>query len=167
MASLPEAKRQEASDLNHALDRGHLTRDDFVAQIKGLTGRQPQEVEKLLDGEAYKNTELLDCIAELKKDYLIGLLSNVSTSWITDSFLTEDEQKLFDAFVFSYQVGATKPEPKMFEAIAEKLGTSLDCCVLVDDVERYCTAAEDLGMKAVWYRDLPQMKEELNRLLQH
>jgi HAD superfamily hydrolase (TIGR01509 family) len=146
LATLPVEQRNKASDLNHAYE--------------------PQEVEHLSDKEIYKNTDLLNCIGELKKDYMIGLLSNISTNWITDCFLDETEQELFDAFVFSYEIGATKPEPIMFETIAEKLGVSMDSIVMIDDTERYCTAAIELGMKAIWYQDFQQMKTELNKILQ-
>jgi HAD superfamily hydrolase (TIGR01509 family) len=166
MATLPVEQRNKASDLNHAYDRGDLTRDDFLRELKELSGREPQEVEHLSDKEIYKNTDLLNCIGELKKDYMIGLLSNISTNWITDCFLDETEQELFDAFVFSYEIGATKPEPIMFETIAEKLGVSMDSIVMIDDTERYCTAAIELGMKAIWYQDFQQMKTELNKILQ-
>src|SRR5947209_16125494 len=75
--SLPEDEREPARELNRAYDRGMLARTDFLREIKQVTGRQPHEVEKLLDDEIYKNTELLDYVRELKKDYKVGLLSNV------------------------------------------------------------------------------------------
>ncbi len=108
---------------------------------------------------------MLDYISELKKDYKIGLLSNVANSWITDSLLTKEEQALFDSMIFSYQVGMTKPDPRIFILACQRLGVSTHEAVMVDDIERYCSAAKAEGLQAIPYHNLHQLKEQLEKLL--
>lgn len=165
VATLPEDQRAPAGDFNRAYDSGQLSRQKFLQDIEGLTGRQPSEVENLLSEETYKNVELLNFIAELKKQYKIGLLSNIATNWITEQFLTTEEQQLFDVMVFSHHIGASKPDAKMFETIAGRLDLPLENCVMIDDSERYCSAAADLGMQGIYYQDLTQLKQDLERIL--
>ena len=162
-----DADIDKARELNHQYDSGQLTIDEFLDQVEEATGQRPVEIEKLLDNETTKNTVLLDYIRELKNDYKIGLLSNIATDWITETFLSADEQKLFDAFVFSHDAGTTKPDPKIYNLICEKLEVSADQAIFIDDVKDYCQAAESLGMRAVHYQDFKQMKNEIQGLLDH
>ena len=163
--SLPEEQRQPCSDLNHAYDRGMITRQDFMEQVEELTGRRPHYIDDELASATTKNLLLLGYIKELSEDYQIGLLSNVGTNWIRDHFLTDEEQAFFDAMAFSYDIKYTKPDPRAFEIIAERLHTPVEQCVMIDDIDRYCEAARDTGMQAVHYRDFAQLKRELTALL--
>lgn len=166
--SLPESvDREPARQLNRAYDAGIIDRETFLRQVKEVTGSEPRQVETMLAGEVAKNTPLLDYIRELKKGYKIGLLSNVATPWITDSFLTASEQELFDAMVFSYEVGMTKPDPRIFLLACERLRVAPKEAVLVDDIDRYCEAARAEGLQAVVYQDVMQLKRELGEILSH
>lgn len=165
VAALPAAQRQRASDLNRAYGAAFIDKTEFLKSIKDLTGKKPTDIDKLLDEEAYKNTELLEYIAALKPNYKISLLSNVASSWVRDKFLTPEERALFDDFLFSYEVRMAKPDPRIFRLAAERLGVLPAECVLVDDVESYCAVARELGMSIVLYKNFPQTKAELNKLL--
>ncbi len=165
VATLPEDQRQSASDLNRSYGGAHIDKTEFLNSIQKLTGRQPQDIDEVLDNETSKNTELLNFIKTLKPQYKIGLLSNVASNWIRESFLTIDEQKLFDDFVFSYEVRMTKPDPRIFALAAERLGVLPEECVLVDDVDYYCGVARDQGMKTICYKDFQQAKNALHSQL--
>lgn len=165
-ASLPEGPAlEEAHRLNHDYDAGKISRETFLQELHKATGHEPREVELLLDNEINKNMRLLEYIAELKKDYKIGLLSNVATNWIRDQFLNSREQSFFDAMVFSFEMGTTKPDPDIFMAMCEKLGVKPEEVVLVDDIDRYCAAARALGMHAVVYESFNQLHRELENIL--
>ncbi|MEK7594172.1 MAG: HAD-IA family hydrolase [Patescibacteria group bacterium] len=165
VATLPEQQRRPASDLNHAFDAGHITKAEFFQSVEELTGNPPQGTDEILYGEAHKNTDLLELIAQLKPNYRIGLLSNVASNWPRDQFLTADERALFDDFILSYEVHMAKPDPRIFALAAERLGVSPEECVLIDDVDYYCGVAKDQGMHAICYTDFQQTKLELEKLL--
>lgn len=165
VTTLPEAQHEPASELNRAYGRAQLSKAEFVRAIEELTGKQPDDIDQLLDNEMTKNTELLELIGTLKPKYKIGLLSNVGSNWIRERFLTPDEQKLFDDFTFSYEVGMAKPDPRVFEVAAERLGVTPEASVLVDDVEYYGDIARAVGMQFVLYQNFTQAKAELLKLL--
>jgi len=162
---LPEDQQPEASDLNHQYCRGIITKDDFLAAVTELTGRDAAFTRELVDNEDSKNYRLLEYIRELKQQYKIGLLSNVATPWITDTFLTAEEQALFDTFVFSYEVRLTKPDRRIFQLAAERLDVQTGECVFVDDIARYAQAARDAGMQAVAYENFPQTQADIIKIL--
>ena len=165
VATLPEAKRREASELNRQYGAAYLSKSDFLSALKSLTGMLPQDIDELLGHEITKNDALLEYIATLNKTYKIGLLSNVGNNWIRSNFLNAEEQLLFDEYILSYEVRVAKPDPQIFELAAERLGVKTSECIMVDDVEYFCGIADSLGMKSVIYHDFVQTKAQIDELL--
>jgi putative hydrolase of the HAD superfamily len=52
----------------------------------------------------------------------------------------------FDVVVLSDQVGLRKPDPRIFELTAERLGLPAAECVFADDTEDNLPPAQELGM---------------------
>ena len=73
--------------------------------------------------------------------------------------------EIFSVVVDSAFVGSRKPEPKIYEITLERLGVAAQGALLVDDVEHNCTAARDLGMRAVRFRDTDQAIAEIEAQL--
>lgn len=164
--SLPEnVDLSAANQIYQAYTVGIITRSEFVEQLKEIGG-QVTIGAGASQGEIVKNTKLLEYIKQLKKDYKICLLSNIATPWITDSFLTDEEQSLFDAMILSFEVGITKPDPRIFLLSCERLRVGMHEAVLVDDNEAYCEAARREGLETVVYKDFKQMKANLEQLLE-
>lgn len=165
VTSLPLHQQTEASALNRVYDAGHLSRAEFGRAMQELTGKQPRYVEDLLGDGLLKNTELLAFIKELKQSYKIALLSNIGTNWVLEHFLTPEEQALFDVFVFSFEAGLAKPDGRIYRLASERLGEPPEACVMIDDVERNCQGAEDIGMESIVYQNLTQMRAEFRKKL--
>lgn len=163
--SLPTAMQPQASELNQQYCRGAITKQDFLESVAKLTGKSIEQIRQVIDNEHDKNNQLLAYIASLKPQYKIGLLSNVASNWIREHFLTAKEQALFDNMIFSYEVGLTKPDPRIFDLACQRLGVQPAEAVLIDDIERYCEAARKEGMQAIQYRDFKQVTIDLSHLL--
>ncbi|OGL34530.1 hypothetical protein A3F65_02715 [Candidatus Saccharibacteria bacterium RIFCSPHIGHO2_12_FULL_47_16b] len=166
-ATLPEGPvLEKAKELNHQYDAGLISLQDFVAAVHKITGRKPEPIEDIfVSPEPMKNTELLEYIKQLKPKYKIGIISNVGTNWIRDYFLTEEEQALFDDMVLSFEVGTTKPDPRIYEMAAERLGVKPEEVIFIDDLEPYCEAARGVGMQSIVYQDFVQLKTALQKIL--
>lgn len=165
-SQLPEGIKQKARALNHEYDEGKITYNEFVEGVSEVTGAGRTAVEQSLQTGTAKNKKLLDYTVDLKRrGFKIGLISNVATNWIEEEFLTDDEQRLFDTMVLSYKEGVTKPHPNIYKTALEKLGVEPGQAVFIDDIDRYCEAAREQGMKAIIYKDFEQMKRELESLL--
>jgi HAD superfamily hydrolase (TIGR01509 family) len=63
----------------------------------------------------------------------------------------------------SCETGVRKPDPRAFLGAATALGVSPDACIFVDDVERNCRAAREVGMDAIRFESAAQLREELAR----
>jgi HAD superfamily hydrolase (TIGR01509 family) len=165
--SLPAGEVVDSSrKLNHQYDAGKIGLEEFLSQVTKITGRDRLELERIFNHPSRaKNQELFEYIKELKPKYKIGMLSNIATNWVRESFLSHEEQELFDAMAFSYEIGATKPEPLTYETITKMLDVSFSESVFIDDQPRYCEAAGELGMQAIWYQEFGQMKKDLEAIL--
>ena len=119
----------------------------------------------LIDASGTKNAALLEYILELRGGYKTALLSNISAQGFWRRFNKEELDTYFDAVVPSEEAGFVKPEPDAYLITAEKLGVKPGECVMVDDRQICVAGAEAVGMQAVLYQSLPQLKTDLKRLL--
>ncbi len=162
VATLPEDQVEPARALNYQLDAAQITQEEFINKVQELTGRSPEGVSAIRQVHDRKNRPLLDYIRrELKPVYKIGLLSNVSTNWIREEFLSDDDLALFTDTLMSYEVRLIKPQPEIFLLAAERLEVPVSDCLLVDDSEVNCSGAKHVGMQAIVYRNLTDLKQAL------
>lgn len=155
---------EEAGDLNKQVDSGFINTNEFVSAIAKLAQVPEAEAAECLRQNPV-NDELFAYIrTELKPHYKLGILSNASENRLLKMFTPEDVA-LFDETVLSYQIGATKPDPKAYQAILDKLGCEASECVFIDDQERYVSAAESVGMRAIVYTSLEQLRTDLEKIL--
>jgi len=164
--SLPDGADVEAARQAHReYDAGFIDKSEVGERIKAATGKEFLELEDAQGGPV-KNAGLLTYISELHdRGMKLSILSNVGSNWIREQFLAPEERALFDDFVLSYEVGMLKPDERMFELAAERLEVAMDEVVMVDDKERYCTAAQETGMQAIQFDSLTQFKADLEKLL--
>jgi putative hydrolase of the HAD superfamily len=153
----------QATDLNRQVDAGLISYDDFVRGVADLAGVPYAEAKAQIENNV-PNEPLFDYIRKLKATYRIGFLSNAGGNWLNELF-SREQVELFDAVAISFETGHVKPDEKAYLDIAGKLGMPAESCILVDDQPRYCTAARDVGMEAVEYRDFDQFKSDLQKIL--
>jgi epoxide hydrolase-like predicted phosphatase len=112
------------------------------------------------------NRSLLEYIAELKKDYKVGLLSNISSrERLSIRFLDGELESHFDTVVASGDEGYVKPQPEIYEIAATRLGVSPAECVMIDDILEFCEGARQVGMQAIQFQTNHQCITDLNALL--
>lgn len=161
--SLPDTVDLKAvRDLNHAYDSGFISEHDFINGVTELTGKKPPDINA---AELGKNQLLLKLISTLKPQYKTAIMSNISNDWITRELLTPQEQLLFDEMIFSYEVNMIKPDPRIYELACSRLSVEPESVILVDDIERNVTAALELGMQGIVYRNFNDFQKEITSLL--
>jgi len=154
----------EVADLGKQTDLGIIGYEQMIEQISELVQVKPD----LLRGAVERkipNQELFSFImAELKPRYKIGLLSNANYDVLNQLF-TPEQASVFDTSVISFEAQLTKPDSRMFELAASRMGVQPEECLFIDDVERYCQAAEDIGMQTIWYQSCEQIIADLQLLI--
>lgn len=159
-----ELMSRQVDDLRLMADRGVLSHQDLLQGLSELANISAAQVKYELENTR-TNLALLNHIEiKLKPRLSVGMLSNASDDFVVDLFTTE-QRGLFDDIVLSYEVRLAKPDERIYRLSAERLGVLPEECVFVDDIERYCTAAQDAGMQAVHYTSFAQFERDLENLL--
>ncbi len=150
------------------LETGAITEARFLAflgdQLSEQLGR-PIDLDGF--GERYfanlhPNEPMIDYMRALRdRGYQMAICTNNVREWESRwrAMLPIDE--IFDVVVDSAFVGTRKPEPRIYELTLQRLGTPAGAALLIDDIEINCTAARELGMRAVWFRSAEQAIEEI------
>jgi putative hydrolase of the HAD superfamily len=164
----------------YELEKGHVSEDEFLstmgAELAVELGHEPEmHGFKEVYFEALEpNEPMITAMREAKEaGKRMALLTNNVREWepFWRTMLPVDE--IFELVVDSAFVGMRKPEPEIYKLTLERLRAhdpELDDlefaeCVFVDDVEVNCTAARELGINVVHFRDNDQAIPELRAAL--
>ena len=161
--SEPE-KVTEIIDLLQATNKGFIGRQEFGEHVSELMGITAEQYYQRLNDVEVKDRALLSYIGELRKSYKTAILSNVSYEGFWRRFTPDEIGPYFDAIVVSGEIGFAKPEAAAYELTADKLGVRLAECIMIDGREEHCDGARGVGMRAVLYESLPQLKGGLTKL---
>ncbi|MBX4201649.1 HAD-IA family hydrolase [Candidatus Saccharibacteria bacterium] len=153
----------EITALNNKANVGDLSYGDFTSLVASKANISQQSAREQIDKNV-PNDELFDYIKLLKKNYKIGLLSNIGADWLVKLF-TSEQIALFDETSLSYDSGYTKPDSRAYKDITNKLRVNPAEAVFVDDQEQNCKAAEAMSIQSICYKNFEQMKSELEQIL--
>jgi len=127
-----------------------------------LTFEQFSEVwNRALDPKPIHSEAFLE---SLSKNYRLALLSN------TDPIHMSHEEARFPFFrffpirMYSYQVGASKPDPIIYRKALQACKVRAEEAVYIDDIAAYAEAATRLGMTGIVFHSPEQLQTELRRL---
>ena len=96
-----------------------------------------------------------------KLGYKLAILSNHAKEFIDYCEEKFDFHKLFDARVYSYEIGISKPDPSSFRAVLKKLDTTSDTCLFIDDSPHNIKIAKELGFQTILFADSGELRNEL------
>ena len=108
--------------------------------------------------------ETIELAKKLKTKYKIAILSNQIRDWLEEEIKKYKLDETFELIITSYESKKAKPDPEIFKKTAELLGVKIDECILIDDHTKNTTGAEKLGMKAILFNEVEQLKKELVEL---
>lgn len=130
-----------------------------------LTGRED-------DGENYTrlykstrkfNDGVIEIVRELKAaGYRVPVLSNAEHNKIraAKEFGAYDH---FEPLILSAEVGLEKPDRRIFELAAKRIGLKPEECVFVDDKKRNADAAMQVGFNAIVFKNAKQLRKDLKK----
>ena len=107
---------------------------------------------------------LVEYIRSLHGKYKIGLISN-AWSDLRDFIVREKFDDAFDKMIISAEVGAAKPDPKIFQIALEEFGVSPSEAVFIDDFLPNIEGCEKAGIKGIHFKDPETALEQLKEIL--
>jgi len=160
---------------------GHVPKDKYVARFIQLDNRgyvwKDKVYQQLVDEfniatitwetllqdyiSEFKNNcvpfpNLIVMLEELKSNHLVlGIISNGYGQFQMDNIKALGINQYFDTILISEWEGMKKPDPKIFLRALEKLKISPNESIFMGDhPENDVKAAQHVGMKGIWKRDI-------------
>jgi HAD superfamily hydrolase (TIGR01509 family) len=150
-------------DIHRRFERGDLPEEEFLHTMLGAV---ENKIDKKTFCEYYscvftENKEVSALLPELKKKYMLVLLSNTNSihreyGWKDYAFL-----KYFDKLILSHEVNSLKPEEKIYRAVEAFTRKPSSEHIFIDDVEEYVEGAKKCGWDGIQFKDPGQLIKEL------
>jgi putative hydrolase of the HAD superfamily len=94
--------------------------------------------------------DALEALESLHGEYRLGVLAN-QERWIRETLERDGLGRFFEIWAISAEVGADKPDPRIFEHALAEAGVAAERCVMVGDrLDNDIAAARSHGMRAIW-----------------
>lgn len=156
--------RLKSDGLVQAFESGGIGRDEFHRRVSRLleTDLEYGEFCEIWFSIFLPETLVPESLVEaLHARYRLVLLSN--TNVIHFEMIRERYPILrhFDAFVLSYEVGAMKPDPRIYAAAIEAARCAPGECFFTDDIPEYVEGARQAGIDAVLFEGAETLEREL------
>ncbi len=155
-------------DLNRRYDLGEISTADFYEEFCRQTGKRPDLATMLhAAGDIFQlNRSLIPVIAQLEAaGYRLGILSNTNEChW---RFVANGRYGLlpraFSVHALSYEIGALKPDPKIYRAAAELASVAPEEIFFCDDIAGHVVGAREAGFDAVQYTTTKALVADLRQ----
>jgi FMN phosphatase YigB (HAD superfamily) len=152
------------SGMHVGYDRGDFDDEEMFRRISTLSDRSLDraEVWRAMSDIFEPSPGLFELLTELKKQgFRMVLLSNTCkphVEWVRERFPIYG---LLDDYTLSFEVGAVKPEAKIFEAAIAKAGVPAERCFYTDDIPAYVEAGRAMGLQAEVFVGVEELRRQL------
>ena len=145
---------------------GKITRDEFwrevLKKLRINADLDQLETEWINEYQLIEETkELIKYLSDKYKLFYISDNVRERIDRIEDRF---HFLEWFDGGVFSQEVGARKPSPKIYRAALQEAGVRGSEVIFIDDKEKSLPPAQRMGMTTVLFKSPEDLKEQLKKL---
>jgi HAD superfamily hydrolase (TIGR01509 family) len=148
---------------------GKMSADEYVKKIADI--HKIKDVEKfkkrwieLKDKYAYVDNDVKELILKLKKNYIIGTLTNAIPLHHETRVKKGVYDLPYDINMISYEHGTEKPEKEFYKILIKKLNLIPGQIVFIDDCRSNLPPAEELKIKTILFKNAGQLLQDLKKL---
>jgi len=152
------------SELTKLFDEGEVSSRKFYSEMKKLIGFKISfnEFVPIWSDIFKEKKDMCELVLSLKKDYRLVLMSNVNELQFEHIRKNFSVISYFDELVLSYEVGAMKPAPKIYQVAIKAANTSPGRIIYTDDRVELIEGGKLAGIKSSFvFTDLEQFKKDL------
>ena len=146
---------------------GEISAEEHWAEVTKRL-RQPTSETETIREEFFAGDvidyDIVSYLRSLRSEYYVGLISN-AWSDMRDYITGQKFADAFDHMVISAEVGARKPEARIYQIALEQAGVSPNEAVFVDDFFENIEGCQAIGMHGVHFHDPQVAMTELRNLL--
>ena len=159
-----EKRKEETLEVFFKLMRGKVKEEDYWKeflegthwnlQIEDLKISMRENLNQPVEGT-------IEIVKALKGKYQLILLSDHVKGWM--EYIQERNQdiKIFDQVILSYELGSLKSDEKTFMEVVKQINIVPNETIFIDDNEKNVKMAEKVGICGIVFKNAKQLKEEL------
>lgn len=129
---------------------------EWVSSALGGSDRARAAVAEFVRAPVHVDPAAKLLLAELRKRVPVVLVTN-STDALDDQLAHLGLADLATAVINSSKIGIAKPDPRIYQLAAERVGVAPEHCVYVDDKIENVNAARSLGMIGIHYQGVTDL----------
>jgi HAD superfamily hydrolase (TIGR01509 family) len=156
-------KRREWGRVYQGFATGQLTPGEFYQEscrILDLT-LSPEEFSRGWCDIFFPMEGMEQLFREVKARHPVGLLSDTDPLHWDYLLANFPWLKLVERPTLSFRIGHTKPAPECYQEAVRSLGFEPAACLFVDDLEKNVAGARRVGMEAVRFSGVENLRREL------
>ena len=116
---------------------------------------------RALDPDPIQEDSFLE---KLSKSYRLALLSNTDPLHMAHAEQTFAFFRFFPNRIYSYRVGASKPDPLIYREALQACKVRAEEAVYIDDIATYAEAAGHLGMTGIVFQSAERLQTDLRTI---
>ena len=160
-----ERQRLSKNELFLNLMRGNLSEEAYLEELLQGTNwnisiEQLKTAIRLNLNRPVPGT--MKVVRELKGKYQLILLSDYVREWMKYIEERNEDLRIFDKKIFSYNIGTTKSEVETFETVLEQTKIVADETLFIDDYEKNVKNAEAVGIHGIVFENADQLRKTLS-----
>ncbi len=132
--------------------RGTMSSDDFSAAMGARIGVADFDWRAYYLDVTEPMPEMQELLRWTAEHYKTGLLTNIASGFLSG---LREQHKIpalpYDAVVDSSEIGAIKPDDKIFAVAQARAGVPPEQILLIDDTRGNLNAAESFGWHVLWF----------------
>jgi epoxide hydrolase-like predicted phosphatase len=129
---------------------------DEMATRLSLSVADVQELRRDFFAGERLNEAFADYLRGMRPMYRTAIVSNAWSGTRQAISAHYGVDRLVDLMIFSDEEGIAKPDPRIYQLAAERLGLASEEAIFLDDVPRNVEGAQAVGMIGIHFRDTAQ-----------
>ena len=153
----------------HELDTGLIDEQLFWKKIsidsdsESLKNNTESLWKKYFTKNAQPNEDVINLSQKLSKNHTMGIISNIEkiTHKVVDDWNVLEP---FEHKFMSYQIGYSKPDPRIYDHVIDSLDFHPEQMIFVDDKKPNVESAQKHGIHAIHFTDYPNLVKSFEGL---
>lgn len=155
---------RENYHVHRSFEKGELSRNQYLTQmIEWLEGRiNGDDFCRIFSDIFTLNQKVIDLLPKLKEHYTLCLLSNTNEIHKEYGYQHHEFLNYFDKLFLSHEVGAIKPEEKIYRTVENFTGRPSGEHLFIDDIREYVDGAKACGWDGIQFTSYEDLLSALD-----
>lgn len=149
--------------IHRSFEKGLISEKEFIqTALKGVDFKIDRNTFTKIYSDIFTpNDDVIALLPQLRNNHKLFLMSNTDPlhkeyGWEKYEFLNQ-----FNYLVLSFEIGAVKPEEKIYKTVESISQVKPEKLLYIDDIEDYVITAKNLGWDAIQFKNYLQLCREL------